>query len=152
MKMIARHLTADLFSCQDSKISDREMLYQHLQKMATSADFHLLKSELVDVEDGQYMIFLALREGHCALHAYTEKRYVAFDVFLGVAENEPTDLLKAVKDYLKPEKFRTTFLKRGDIVTPKDVKPKVKTRIAPLRRTINTGAKVIRLLAHRKRK
>ncbi|BEU87950.1 hypothetical protein TAMA11512_14140 [Selenomonas sp. TAMA-11512] len=152
MKIIARHLTADLFSCQDSKLYDMESLCRHLQKMVEAIDFHLLKSETVNIEDGHFLIFLALREGHCAVHVYLDKRYVACDVFLGVAEKEPTPLLKALKDYLKPEKFRTTFLKRGDIAAPKDLKPKVKTQIAPLRRTINTGAKVIRLLAQRRRK
>lgn len=151
MKMIARHLTADLFSCQYNKLANRDALCQHVDSIVASTSLHLLKRDIIQVEDEHYVIFFAMQEGHCALHAYMAKRYVAFDVFLCTAEHASTNLLKGVRDYLKPEKFRTTSLKRGDVVTAKDVKPKVKTRIAPLRRTINTGAKVIRLLAQRKR-
>lgn len=53
---------------------------------------------------------------------------------------------------MKPEKIRMTYLKRGDFGTVKDVKPRIKIRIAPLRplRSIkNKGAKVIKTVARR---
>jgi S-adenosylmethionine decarboxylase len=57
-----------------------------------------------------------------------------------------------LKKLMKPEKIRITYLKRGDFGTVKDVKPRIKIRIAPLRplRSIkNKGAKVIKTVARR---
>ena len=60
--------------------------------------------------------------------------------------------MKALKKIVNPEKIRMTYLKRGDFGTVKDVKPRIKIRIAPLRplRSIKKkGAKVIKTVAHR---
>ena len=63
------------------------------------------------------------------------------------AIGEPLNLLAA---FFKPEKTRITVLKRGDFKQGSDMKPQIKTRVAPLRKIHNTGAKVIRTLARRK--
>ena len=94
---------------------------------------------------------MLLAEGHFAIHLYKSFAYVAADLFLCQFSAAPEDLLQKIKNIFKPEKFRTTYLKRGDFsVSGADMKPQTKTKVAPLRRIHNTGAKVIRLLAHRK--
>jgi S-adenosylmethionine decarboxylase len=57
-----------------------------------------------------------------------------------------------MRSFFKPDKTKTTLLKRGDFTSLKEIKPKVKTHVAPLRKIHNTGAKVIRILAHRNNK
>ena len=67
-------------------------------------------------------------------------------------DGKPEKAIKALKKLMKPEKIRITYLKRGDFGTVKDVKPRIKIRIAPLRplRSIkNKGAKVIKTVARR---
>ena len=59
---------------------------------------------------------------------------------------------KAMRSFFKPDKTKTTLLKRGDFTSAKEIKPKVKTHVAPLRKIHNTGAKVIRILARRNNK
>ena len=110
-----------------------------------------MASTLQDIDEGHSALILLLAEGHFAIHLYHDLAYVAADLFLCEQAAAPEDLLQKIKNVFKPEKFRTTYLKRGDFsVSGADMKPQTKTRVAPLRRIHNTGAKVIRLLAHRK--
>lgn len=151
MKILARHLTADLYNCKENKLLNMEMTVAALRRLAEETGFHVLQIDTQIIEKGHFVILLALREGHLALHTYTELRYAAGDIFLCDADAEPETLFKGLRKFFKPEKIRTTFLKRGDFGTVKDIKPKIKSRVAPLRRIHNTGAKVIRLLARRNR-
>ena len=64
-------------------------------------------------------------------------------------EAEPEIIFRALRKFFQPDKVRTTFLKRGDFGSNKDARPKIKNRIAPVRRIRNTGAKVVRILARR---
>ena len=151
MKILARHLTADLYNCKENKLLNMEMTVAALRRLAEETGFHVLQIDTQIIEKGHFVILLALREGHLALHTYTELRNAAGDIFLCDADAEPETLFKGLRKFFKPEKIRTTFLKRGDFGTVKDMKPKIKSRVAPLRRIHNTGAKVIRLLARRNR-
>ena len=90
---------------------------------------------------------LLFREGHIVLHIYTELKYVAIDIFLCQEHAEPERIAQAMRNFFKPDKIKSTLLKRGSFGTPKELRPKVKTRVAPLRKIHNTGAKVLRVLA-----
>jgi len=145
-------LTADLYNCKENKLLDIELTVAFLRRLAEETGFHVLQVDMQVIEPKHFVFLLALREGHFALHTYTDLHYAASDIFLCDANAEPETLFKGLCNFFKPEKIRTTFLKRGDFGTVKDMKPKIKSHIAPLRRIHNTGAKVIRLLARRSRK
>ena len=51
--------------------------------------------------------------------------------------------------FFKPDKTKSTFLKRGDFGLEREIKPKIKVRVAPLRRVKNAGAKVVKKLVRR---
>ena len=150
-KIIARHLTADLYGCKASRLLDEESLSVKVSSLFEEHGFQVMASTLQDVDESHSALILLLAEGHFAIHLYHDLAYVAADLFLCEFSAAPEDLLQKIKNIFKPEKFRTTYLKRGDFsVSGADMKPQTKTRVAPLRRIHNTGAKVIRLLAHRK--
>mgnify|MGYP003590156599 CR=1 FL=1 len=150
LKIIARHLTIDMYNCKTKKLSDTELLQKTLHERLNDSDFNILKFDIQAMDDGHFAILVLLKEGHMTIHAYSELKYVAADVFLCDQNAEPELFFKALRSFFKPDKTKTTYLKRGDFGTVKDMKPKIKTKVAPLRRIHNTGARVIRLLAHRK--
>ena len=150
LKIIARHLTIDMYNCKTKKLSDTELLQNTLRDKLKDSGFSILKFDAQAMEEGHFAIMALLGEGHLTIHAYTELKYVAADVFLCNQDAEPERVFKALRSFFKPDKTKTTYLKRGDFGTVKDMKPKIKTKVAPLRRIHNTGARVIRLLAHRK--
>ncbi len=150
-KIIARHLTADLYGCKASRLADEENLSVKVSSLFEEHGYQVLSMTTQDIDEDHSALLMLLAEGHFAVHLYKSLAYVAADLFLCEFSAAPEDLLQKIKNIFKPEKFRTTYLKRGDFsVSGADMKPQTKTRVAPLRRIHNTGAKVIRLLAHRK--
>ncbi|MPN48318.1 S-adenosylmethionine decarboxylase proenzyme [bioreactor metagenome] len=85
-----------------------------------------------------------------SIHTYPELGYAAIDVFTCGAHSRPDKAVAVLKNFLKPERVKTTNIKRGDFGSEKDMKPKVKISVAPLRRIRNTGARVIKLLSRSK--
>ena len=149
MKILARHLTADLFNCQNHQLDDNELILDMLKKILQDLELQLMSFSAETLDNGHNALMLTLADGHITLHVYPEMKYVALDVFLCQENAEPDKLGQAIRAFFKPDKTKTTVLKRGDFGAPKEIKPKVKTKVAPLRKIHNTGAKVIRILARR---
>lgn len=151
--IVARHLTADLYGCKINRFPNEEALKTQTLSLLEANGFHILAAALQTVDEEHTALLLLLGEGHFAIHLYKPLGYAAADLFLCKKDAAPDRLLQSLRAIFKPEKFRTTSLKRGDfnVSGGADMKPSIKTRVAPLRRIHNTGAKVIRLLAHRKR-
>lgn len=149
MKILARHLTADLFNCQNNQLTDNGLVLDMLKNILQNLELHLISHTTEALDNEHNVLMLILEEGHVTLHIYPQLKYVALDVFLCQENAEPDKLGQAVRSFFKPDKTKTTVLKRGDFGTAKELKPKVKTKVAPLRKIHNTGAKVIRILARR---
>jgi len=149
MKILARHLTADLFNCQNNQLGDNELIFDMLKKILQDLELKLISFSTKTMDNDHSALMLILDNGHITLHVYPQMKYVALDVFLCQENAEPDKLGQAIRSFFKPDKTKTTVLKRGDFGTAKELKPKVKTKVAPLRKIHNTGAKVIRILARR---
>lgn len=151
MKILARHLIADLFNCKNSTLLDIETAKETIQTVLSdlSLEVKTLASEKLD--DEHYTILAVFASGHLSLHIYPQLKYVALDTFICQEEADPEIISSAIRTFFKPDKTKTTVLKRGDFGIAKELKPKIKTKVAPLRKIHNTGAKVIRILARRNR-
>ena len=80
------------------------------------------------------------------MHVYKDLRYVAADIFTCADSDKPEELAKVIQKFFRPDKIKSTFLKRGDFGLEREIKPKIKVRVAPLRRVKNAGAKVVKKL------
>ena len=145
MKILARQLTIDLYNCSTKTLNDAEEIKNVLTKVV--GDSPNLTSEYIS--DEHISIIGAFEQGHIAIHVYADLRYVAVDVFTCSENTEPELLSKEFRKFFKPDKIKSTFLKRGDFGLEREIKPKIKTRLAPLRKIHNTGAKVIKTLVRR---
>ena len=142
MKILARQLTIDFYNCNANRLQDVEEIKAILLNIV--GDKTELKASTIS--DGHISIIGAFKEGHIAVHTYSELRYAAVDVFTCSEDTEPELLSKDLRHFFQPDKIKSTFLKRGDFGQDRDIKPKIKTRLAPLRKIHNTGAKVIKKL------
>lgn len=145
MKILARQLTLDLYNCETSRLSNIDEIKDTLKGVVESEP--RLISEVID--EGHCSIIGAFAEGHIALHVYKELRYVAVDIFTCSDSDEPEELSKVIRKFFRPDKIKSTFLKRGDFGLEREIKPKIKVRVAPLRRVKNAGAKVVKKLVRR---
>ncbi len=142
MKISARQLALDLYNCDSKKIYETEELKNILRDIIGGEP--ILTSEFTD--EDSFSIVGTSSEGHIALHIYFTMRYVAVDIFTCSANPEPEELSKVLRKFFKPDKMKSTFLKRGDFTATKDIKPKIKTRVSPLRKVRNAGAKAVNLV------
>ena len=149
MKILARDLTADLYNCKSSTLGDKDFIQSNVRAVLDSNGYTALSDTSDRISENQFALLVLLPEGHVNIHVYAKLRYVAIDIFLCKPEAEPEQIYREIRNLFKPDKTKTTFLKRGDFGNNTDVKPKIKTRVAPLRKIHNTGAKVIRILARR---
>ncbi len=147
--MLARHLTVDLYNCKTERLQEVDTVKETLQTIVGETGYQSIDTMAASVTEEHFTVMSVLGEGHIVLHVYTKLRYVAIDIFLCKENAEPEQLFKALRSFFKPDKIKTTQLKRGDFGKEKEIKPKTKTRVAPLRKIHNTGAKVIRILARR---
>ena len=145
MKVLARQLTIDLYNCNSNKLQDAEEIKSVITKVI--GDVPNLQSS--NISSNHIAIIGAFELGHIAIHVYSEFRYVAVDVFTFSEDTEPELLAKELRKFFQPDKIKSTFLKRGDFGQEREIKPKIKTRLAPLRKIHNTGAKVIKTLVRR---
>lgn len=152
MKILARHLTADLYNCKSSTLGDKDFIQSSVKAVLDRNGYTALSDTSDKISENQFALLVLLPEGHVNIHVYAEIRYVAIDIFLCKSGAEPEQVYREIRNLFKPDKTKTTFLKRGDFGNNTDVKPKIKTRVAPLRKIHNTGAKVIRILARRNQK
>ena len=142
MKILARQLTLDLYNCNTKRLEDIEEVKNILRNLVNN-DPQLVADAL---NADHSAIIGASVNGHIALHIYKSLRYVAVDIFNCTENSEPEELSKALRKYFQPDKMKSTFLKRGDFGQEKEVKPKIKTKVAPFRRVRNAGAKVVKKL------
>ena len=145
MKILARQLTLDLYNCDTARLGGVDEIKDTLKSVIGSEP--RLTAEAID--ENHCSIVGAFAEGHIALHVYKELRYVAVDIFTCTESEEPEELAKVIRKFFRPDKIKSTFLKRGDFGLEREIKPKIKVRVAPLRRVKNAGAKVVKKLVRR---
>ena len=138
MKILSRQLTLDLYNCSEKNLSQIDELKALLRE--TIGDEPRLIAEKID--GNHCAIVGAFIDGHIALHVYGDLKYVAADIFTCAENLEPEELSKVLRKFFKPDKIKTTSLKRGDF-GKSDIKPKIKTRVAPLRKVKNAVVKTL---------
>ncbi|MCR5834010.1 MAG: S-adenosylmethionine decarboxylase [Selenomonadaceae bacterium] len=137
MKILARQLTLDMYNCE--RLKDIEGIKNTLRGVVGyEPDLYA-----ENIDENHCAVIGAFSEGHIALHVYSELKYVAADIFTCTDSEEPEEIAKAIRKYFKPDKIKSTFLKRGDFGLDKEIKPKIKVRVAPLRRVRNKVVGVI---------
>ena len=145
MKILARQLTLDLYNCDANRSGNVDEIKNILKSVV--GENPRLSSEFID--ENHCSIVAAFAEGHIALHVYKELRYVAVDIFTCSDSDEPEELAKVIRKFFRPDKIKSTFLKRGDFGLEREIKPKIKVRVAPLRKVKNAGAKVVKKLVRK---
>ncbi|VBB08488.1 s-adenosylmethionine decarboxylase [Lucifera butyrica] len=147
MKVIGKHLTVDMYGCSFANLDNLEFIKNAMLTAVSEANMTLLNFSYHKFEPQGLTALALLAESHMSIHTYPELGYAAVDVFTCGDHSRPDRAVSILKGFLKPEKTKTTNIKRGDFGSESDMKPKVRISIAPLRRVRNTGAKVLNFLS-----
>lgn len=148
MEIMARQMTIDFYNCSANNLDDIEALSDVVRSVIKNPP----DLQAAAISEKHASIIGAFDGGHIAIHVYADLKYAAADIFTCTDDDsDPEILSKELRKFFKPDKIKSTFLKRGDFGQQKDMKPKIKTRVAPLRKIKSTGAKVIKKLVTRNR-
>jgi S-adenosylmethionine decarboxylase len=150
MKVIGKHLTVDMYGCSFDVLDDLDFVKNAMLTAVEEAKMTLLEFSYHKFEPQGLTALALLAESHMSIHTYPELGYAAIDVFTCGDQSRPDKAVAVLKRFLKPEKTKTTNIKRGDFGSESDMKPKTKIRIAPIRRVKNTGAKMLNFLSRAK--
>lgn len=152
MKVIGRHLTVDMYGCSFENLNNLEFIKNAMITAIQEANMTLLDITTYKFDPLRLTALALLAESHMSIHTYPELGYAAIDVFTCGDHCRPDKAIAVLKRFLKPEKTKTTNIKRGDFGSVSDMKPKVKVSITPLRRVRDTGAKMLHFLKRSKSK
>lgn len=150
MKVIGKHLTVDMYGCSFDILNSTELIKEALQTAAQEANMTILNYADCKFEPQGLTAVLLLSKSHISIHTYPELGFAAIDVFSCGDHSHPENAVKTLRRLLKPNKVKTTHLRRGDFGSVSDMKPKIKVSATPLRRVRDTGAKVIKFLSRSK--
>ena len=139
-----------MYKCKNACFDDMYALQDTIKTMLQESNLEILSSTSQMMPDEHIAIMLLFNDGHITVHAFPDLQYVSADAFICEEDAAPEQVFSSIRKLFKPEKTKTTILKRGDFGTNPDMKPKTKTKVAPLRRIHNTGSKVIKMLAKSK--
>ncbi|WP_312563414.1 adenosylmethionine decarboxylase [Anaerospora sp.] len=147
MKLTGKHLLVDMYGCSFKTLDDLALIKEAMLTAIADANMTLLNFSYQKIEPQGLAACALLAESHLSIHTYPTLGYAAIDVYTCSDHSRPDKAISVLKTFLKPEKVKATTIKRGDFGSEKDMKPKIKVTIAPLRRVKNTGAKVLKLLS-----
>lgn len=150
MKLIGKHVTIDMYGCNFDKLNNMDFIRDAIYSAVTEANMTVIDFTFHRFEPQGLTMMALLARGHMSVHSYPELGYAAIDIMTCEEQSNPNNAIAVLRERLKPEKTRTTHIKRGDFGSERDMKPKVKVSITPLRRVRDTGAKVLRLLSRPK--
>ncbi|MEG6587035.1 adenosylmethionine decarboxylase [Dendrosporobacter sp. 1207_IL3150] len=150
MKLVGRHLTVDMYGCSFEALDNLDSIKHAIFAGIQEANLNLLEFSSHKFEPHGVTALALLNRSHMNVHTYPDLGYAAIDIFTCETNASPEKAVQALKSYLKPEKVKTTHVKRGDFGSVKDMKPKTKVTVAPIRRIKNTSAKVIKMLSRSK--
>lgn len=150
MKVIGKHLTVDMYGCSFESLDNLEFVKNAMTTAVEEANMTLLDFTSYKFEPQGLTALALLAESHMSIHTYPELGYAAVDVFTCGDHSRPDKAVSVLKNFLKPEKTKTTNIKRGDFGSVRDMKPRVSISVAPLRRVRNTGAKMLNFLSKSK--
>lgn len=149
MVSIGQHLTVDMYGCKFDKLNDLEFIKDVMLAAIREANMNLINMTHHALETEGITALALLAESHMSIHTHPRLGYVAIDIFTLNKNYRLDRAILTFKRLLKPDKTKTISLMRGDFGSQKDMKPRVRVSIAPIRRVKNTGAKVLRFLARK---
>ena len=147
MKPIGKQLTIDMYGCTFEVLNDPDFIKAAMVAALKEAQLTLLNFICHRFDPHGLTALALLTESHMTIHTYPELGYAAIDIFACGENSRPDKAAAVFKTFLKPEKTKTTHLVRGDFGSTQDMKPRIKTSVAPLRRVRNTGVRMLRFLS-----
>ncbi|MCX7970406.1 MAG: S-adenosylmethionine decarboxylase [Negativicutes bacterium] len=147
---IGRHFCIDFYGCQSDRLDNRAELAQLV--IAAGGQLAGVCSQPLVHDDGNDSLtaVIFLQDHRLTVNSFPRLGYVAIDIFCLGANPSPQKTISTLKSFFRPEKVRTTSVRRGDFGSERDMKPKIRTKAGPIRRIRETGNKMLSAIKKRR--
>ncbi len=113
MRILGRHLIAELSNC-DSKILDNlELLEQYLEEAVRLSGATIVRSVFHRYSPQGVSGVVVIAESHLSLHTWPEYAYAAVDFFACGESVDPYKAFNYIKDKLGSQSTQLSEIKRG---------------------------------------
>lgn len=144
--LVGQHLLMDLYTSSKAPLYDALMVQKIVTAITEELQIPPASLQCYNIGDAGVLCSLFLANGHMNLRTYPQHRYIAVDFFLEPDFLEEKAFIRLLKKHFSSEKTKITHVKRGDLGTLSDMKPKIKTTSGPIRRVKDTSKKMIGIL------
>ena len=122
MKVLGRHIIAELHGCDPDLLTDLERTVKILREaVRISGATYLGEFHKVFEPWGGLSAIVALAESHISIHTWPEYGYAAVDIFTCGDDADPWKAYEYIVSEYKPENVNVTEIKRGLIKEEKVV-------------------------------
>ena len=146
MSLIGNHLLMDIYTSTQPNLKDPIMMQSIVAMIVEELKIIPLGIQCYSLEEDGVLCSVLLNEGQMSIRTYPQYLYVALDFFIEPTFEYEKEFIRAIKKHLSAEKTKVTHIKRGDLGTLTDMKPRSKTTSGPIRKVKDTSSKVIRML------
>lgn len=146
--IVGQHLLLDLYTSakSQSSLDDAIAIQNIVSSITEELSIVPLGIQCHSIAGNSVLCSLLLSDGQMTIRTYPEHRYVAVDFFTETDFPHEKTLIRLLKKLLLADKTKVTHVKRGDLGTLTDMKPKIKTTSGPIRKVKDTSKKMMGLL------
>ncbi|MEM2202754.1 MAG: adenosylmethionine decarboxylase [Sulfolobales archaeon] len=113
-RIIGKHVYANIYDPDPSRISDEEFLRNLVVEAAKKANMHLVevKSWSFGGKKGGVSVIALVTESHIAIHTWIEYSYATVDVYTCGDHSDPWKATEYIIENLKPKKYSIGYANR----------------------------------------
>ncbi len=113
MKILGRHLIAELSDCDSSKLNNIEQLEQYLHEAVRLSGATIVRSVFHQYNPQGVSGVVVIAESHLSIHTWPEYGYAAVDFFTCGESVDPYKAFNYIKQKLNAQNAQLSEIKRG---------------------------------------
>jgi len=113
MKILGRHLVAELSDCNKTLLNDLPMLEKSMKEAARKSGATIVKTTFHRYNPQGLSGIVVIAESHLSIHTWPEYGYAAIDCFTCGSAVDPWKALEHIKKELECQSVSAREIKRG---------------------------------------
>lgn len=142
-----QQIILDMYNCHYEMLSNLDELEQIIKKNMQAFSTEPAATCTHIHENSENLSIIVFHEhGHVIVHTFPETGFASLDILFTVTNIALEKIATKIRQTLGAQKYKATYLKRGDFGKLNDMKPTIHKKTKAWRRVRNTSANVLRMI------